>query len=78
MATFKLFGAAVVLSVLAASPASAQHMIDEPGMFAFYHPMGDLGIASTPTRPPVDARAMASMRMMQSPMVVKRAKSRSK
>ena len=75
MTRFKLFGAAV-LSVLVVSPASAQHMIDEPGMFAFYHPMGDLGIAST--RPPVDSNAMASMRMMQPPMAVKRARSRRK
>jgi hypothetical protein len=31
-------------------------MIDEPGLFAFFHPNGDLGIAST--RSPVDAQAM--------------------
>jgi hypothetical protein len=31
-------------------------MIDEPGMYAFYHPNGDLGIGST--RTPADARAM--------------------
>ena len=77
MLRFKLFGAAAVLSVLAASPASAQHMIEEPGMFAFTYPMGDLGIASTP-RPAVDARAMASMRMMQPPMVTRPAKPRRK
>jgi hypothetical protein len=76
MIRFKLFGAVVVLSVLVASPASAQHMIDEPGMFAFTYPMGDLGIASTP-RPPADVNAMASMRMMQ-PMVTRPAKSRRK
>jgi hypothetical protein len=77
MLRFKLSGAAVVVSVLVASPVSAQpHMVDEPGMFAFYKPMGDLGIASTP-RPPASASAMASMRMMQ-PMVTRPAKSRRK
>lgn len=76
MFRFKLFGAAAVLSVLVASPASAQHMIDEPGMFAFTYPMGDLGIASTP-RPPANASAMASMRMMQ-PMATRPARSRKK
>jgi hypothetical protein len=56
MTRFKFFGAAAILSALSASPASAQHMIDEPGLFAFFHPNGDLGIAST--RSPVDAQAM--------------------
>jgi hypothetical protein len=56
MTRFNFFGAAAILSALSASPASAQHMIDEPGLFAFFHPNGDLGIAST--RSPVDAQAM--------------------
>jgi hypothetical protein len=38
-------------------------MIDEPGMYAFYHPNGDLGIG--PTRPPVDALAMAPRLVMR-------------
>ena len=57
MTRIRFFGAAAVLSVLIGSPASAQHMIDEPGMYAFYHPNGDLGIGSA--RSPVDAQAMA-------------------
>ena len=56
MARFKLLGTAVFLSLLSASPAMAQHMIDEPGMFAFTYPMGDLGLGSS--RPPADAMAM--------------------
>jgi hypothetical protein len=56
MTRFKLFYSAAILSALSATPAMAQHMIDEPGMFAFVHPNGDLGIAST--RSPADARAM--------------------
>jgi hypothetical protein len=56
MTRFKLLGTAVFLSLLSATPAAAQHMIDEPGMFAFTYPMGDLGIASS--RPPADTMAM--------------------
>ena len=52
----ELLGAAAILSLLTAAPASAQHMIDEPGMFAFTYPMGDLGIGAP--RPAVDAKAM--------------------
>ena len=56
MTHFKLLGTAAILSLLTATPALAQHMIDEPGMFAFTYPMGDLGIGSS--RPPADAMAM--------------------
>jgi len=56
MTRFKLLATAAILSLLTATPALAQHMIDEPGMFAFTYPMGDLGIASS--RPPADAMAM--------------------
>ena len=41
MTTFKFFGALAILSALTAAPALAQHMIEEPGMYAFYHPNGD-------------------------------------
>ncbi|MGH6641082.1 MAG: hypothetical protein ACRED3_00145 [Bradyrhizobium sp.] len=47
MTGIKWFGMAAVLSMLIAAPASTQPMIDEPGMFAFVYPNGDLGIAST-------------------------------
>jgi hypothetical protein len=49
-------GAIAILTTFAATPALAQHMIDEPGMYAFYHPNGDLGIASSR---PADAMAAA-------------------
>jgi hypothetical protein len=82
MTRIKFLGAAAVLSMLVAAPASAQRMIDGPGMFAFVYPNGDLGIAST--RPP--AGAMASTRdgfnstrlkamTMSHPVRVKRAQS---
>ena len=66
MTKTRFFGAAALLSVLIGSPASAQHMIDEPGMYAFYHPNGDLGIGSA--RPPVDAQAMAPRLVMRHAM----------
>jgi hypothetical protein len=80
MTRTKLLGAAAILSALIATPALAQHMIDEPGMYAFYHPNADLGIGTT--RPPADAMAseslrnngnMARLRMQSRPAVVRRA-----
>ncbi len=65
MSKIRFFGAAL-LSVLIGSPASAQHMIDEPGMYAFYHPNDDLGIASP--RAPLDAQAMAPPLVMRHAM----------
>ena len=38
-------------------------MLDEPGMYAFYHPNCDLGIGSA--RSPVDAQAMAPRLVMR-------------
>jgi hypothetical protein len=61
-----LFGAATLASMLVGSPASAQHMIDEPGMFAFVHPNGDLGIGSP--RPALDAQATAPRIVLQHPL----------
>ena len=55
MTTFKFFGALAILSALNAAPALAQHMIDEPGMYAFYHPNGDPNAGTAPA----DAMAMA-------------------
>ena len=58
MTPFKFLGAVAVLSAFVATPALAEHMIGEPGMYAFYHPNGDLGIGSA--RPATEA--MASVR----------------
>jgi hypothetical protein len=66
MTRIKLLGIAVGFSSLMAYPASAQHMIDEPGMYAFYRPNGDLGIGSA--RSPVDAQAMALRLVMRQPL----------
>jgi hypothetical protein len=48
MTSFKFFGALAILSALNAAPALAQHMIDEPGMYAFYHPNGDPNAGTAP------------------------------
>jgi hypothetical protein len=74
MRTFKLVGAAMMLSALAASPALAQAAIQEPGAYAFYHPNGDLGLGSRPAEgmalsPPRNGEAMAQMRMVVRPQV---------
>ena len=55
MTSFKLIGAALVLSAFVAAPASAQAVIDEPGAFAFYHPNVDILNARSPR--PADAMA---------------------
>ena len=57
MTTFKLLGAAAVLSALIVSSASAQPVVQEPGLVAFYHPDSNLGMGSS--RPSADAQAMA-------------------
>jgi hypothetical protein len=60
MTSFKLLGATAILSALLATPTLAQPMIEEPGLYAFFHPNGDLGIGSTPS--PSDAFALAPLR----------------
>ena len=57
MTRIKLFGAAAVFAVLMASPASAEDPLaaSEPGMWAFYHPNGDMG--NGPARPVANANA---------------------
>jgi hypothetical protein len=60
MTTLRILGAAALLSALTAAPALAQHMIDEPGMYAFYHPNGDPNAGATPA--PADAMASVPLR----------------
>ena len=74
MTKIQFLGAVAAFSVLIVSPASAQHMIDEPGMYAFYRPNGDLGIGSA--RSPIDAQAMAPRLVMRHPIFGRPMKSR--
>ena len=73
MTSLKVFGAAVILAASIASAASAQPVIDEPRMFAFVHPDGDLGFG--PVHPPAEAQAMAPRPVMRHPMSARHAKS---
>jgi hypothetical protein len=61
MTKFKLFGTALIVSAAIATPALAGGMqvaevIQEPGLYAFYHPNGDLGLG---TSRPADAMAQS-------------------
>jgi len=42
MINFRVIGVAAVLSAAFAGPVFAQAAIDEPGMYSFYHPNGDV------------------------------------
>jgi hypothetical protein len=57
MTTPKLFGAALVLSVIAVAPVSAQQAIDEPGSYAFFHPNAD--VLNAGSVPPANAMAQS-------------------
>jgi hypothetical protein len=57
MTRFKLFSAALILSMGMATPVFAQAAIGEPGAYAFYHPDGDVLHAGSPT-PAASAFAM--------------------
>jgi hypothetical protein len=73
MTTFKLLGAAAVLSALIVSSASAQPVVQEPGLVAFYHPESNLGMGSS--RPSADAQAMAPRLVMRRPLPARQVRS---
>jgi hypothetical protein len=73
MTKIKFLGAAVLLALIA-SPASALNMIEEPGMFAFVYPNGDLGLGTS--RPPAASMAMAPRMIMRHPLHMQRTKAR--
>ena len=62
MTQFKFLAATIILAAFIATPSLAQRMIEEPGMFAFTYPNGDLGIGSTrpPLMPRLSQRSMAT------------------
>jgi hypothetical protein len=68
MTSLKTFAAAALLSAMAVTPVFAQAAIQEPGLFAFYHPNADVlnGGAPTPeaalaSAPPAASEAYATM-----------------
>jgi hypothetical protein len=58
MIKLKLLGATAMLFALTAAPALSQQAIQEPGLYAFYHPDGD----SMSMRAPTDAMASTVVR----------------
>jgi BA14K-like protein len=67
MTSLKTMAAAALLSVMAVTPVFAQAAIQEPGLFAFYHPYLDVlnGGAPTPaarlaSEPPAAMEAYAA------------------
>jgi hypothetical protein len=56
MTSFKLFGAALVVSTAFATPVFAQ--VEVPGDYAFFHPLGELGSSG-----PADATAFQTGRV---------------
>jgi hypothetical protein len=49
MTRLKTLAAAALLSAMAATPVFAQAAIQEPGLFAFYHPNADVLNGGAPT-----------------------------
>ena len=49
MNRLKVFSAAAILSLMFATPVFAQAAIQEPGMYAFYHPNNDVLNGGRPT-----------------------------
>jgi hypothetical protein len=59
MTRFKILGAAAMLSLTFATPVFAQTAIQEPGLYAFYHPNNDVLNGGRPTPAAgMDARAL--------------------
>src|SRR5688572_28969394 len=58
MVSFKILGAAAMLSLAFATPVFAQAAIQEPGAFAFYYPNNDVlnGGRPTPAAAGMDAK----------------------
>jgi hypothetical protein len=62
MTKFKLFIAAATLPLMFATPVFAQAAIQEPGMYAFYHPNNDVLNGGRPT-PAARLNARTLMRL---------------
>jgi hypothetical protein len=62
MTKYKLFSAAVILSLMFAAPVFAQAAIQEPGMYAFYYPNNDVLNGGRPTPAAgLDARTLMKL-----------------
>ena len=61
MTRLKIFAATAILSMMVATPVFAQAAVQEPGLYAFYHPDGDVLKANRPREPAGGSNAYASM-----------------
>jgi len=82
MTSFKTLAAAALLSAMTVTPVFAQAAIQEPGLFAFYHPNLDVlnGGAPTPeaalaSLPPAASQAYAAMESGIAPSCAQRYRS---
>jgi hypothetical protein len=77
MTKFKFLGAVAIVAALTATPALAEPMNQEPGLYSFYHPNSDpnVGPASAGAMAMVPLRGhevMMKMKMMPHPARVRR------
>lgn len=68
MTSFKILGAALLLSAFAAAPASAWEAVSEPGAYSFYHPNADV-LNAGPS--PTSSNAMAAQLPRETQMSVR-------
>jgi hypothetical protein len=73
MSKFSLRGAIAALSTMIATPVLAQAAIQEPGVYAFYHPNASLGLESA--RPATEAMASLPIRNGGARMAIHRGSS---
>jgi hypothetical protein len=73
MSKFSLRGAIAALSTMIATPVLAQSAIQEPGVYAFYHPNASLGLESA--RPATEAMASLPIRNGGARMAIHRGSS---
>ena len=63
----------VILPLLSAGPAFAQAAINEPGLYSFYHPDGDLlGVGARQVRPGTSSGSATSALAASTPRAHKR------
>ena len=75
MTTFKLLGAAAVLSAIVVSSASAQAVVQEPGTGCVLSSERRRARHAGSSRPAVDAQAMAPRPVMRHPAPARQARS---
>ena len=62
MTKYQILGAALVLSAAVATPALAE-VVQEPGLYSFYHPNSDLGLGPTRSTQALASAERSDLRM---------------